>query len=170
MTAPLPVTDADTDVTGPAFRDFMRGWPGAVAIVTTTGPDGPAGCTVTAFMSVSLDPPLALVSLGERSRTLAAIAAQGAFGVNLLPWRERHLASRFALRSGGRYTAVPYRLQHGIPVLTAALAAVVCTLDQVIPAGDHMLLLGRPRWCHSDGSNEPAIFYAGSYCRPSATG
>lgn len=163
---PLPVADQETGVTGPAFRDFMRGWPGGVAVVTATGPDGPAGCTVTAFMSVSLDPPLALVSLSQRSRTLAAIAGQGAFGVSLLPWRERHLATRFAVRPGDRFAGVGYRLQHGVPLLNAAMAAAVCELDQVITAADHVLLLGRPRWCHSDGSGEPAIFCSGSYSRP----
>jgi flavin reductase (DIM6/NTAB) family NADH-FMN oxidoreductase RutF len=153
-------------VTGADFRRFMRGWPGGVAIVTATGPDGPAGCTITAFMSVSLEPPLALVSLSQRSHTLAAITGQGAFGVSLLPWRERGLATRFALRPSDRFAGVAYRLQHGIPVLNAAMAATVCELDQVIPVADHVLLLGRPHWCQRDETGEPAIFCGGSYCRP----
>jgi Flavin reductase like domain len=52
------------------FRHFMRHWPTGVAIVTTADADGPVGCTVNALMSLSVEPPLLIVSLCENSRTL----------------------------------------------------------------------------------------------------
>ena len=60
-----PVPDAE-------FRHFMRHWPTGVAIVTTAGEHGPVGCTVNALMSLSVEPPLLLVSLCVQSRTLEA--------------------------------------------------------------------------------------------------
>jgi flavin reductase (DIM6/NTAB) family NADH-FMN oxidoreductase RutF len=160
------------EVAGPDFRQFMRSWAGGVAIVTAAQADGTAaGCTVNAFMSVSLSPPLALVSLSQQSRTLIAIAGQGSFGINVLPQRQWQLAARFASMPGDRFASmpgdrfagVPYRLQHGVPVLDAAMAAAVCTLEEIIPAADHVLLLGRPCWCHSDGSDDPAVFFDSAY-------
>jgi 3-hydroxy-9,10-secoandrosta-1,3,5(10)-triene-9,17-dione monooxygenase reductase component len=89
VTAPLAAIGlgdglTQSGVDGPALRAFMRNWPGGVAIVTARRGRQPIGCTVTAFISVSLNPPLVLVSLAEQSRTRSAITAQGAFGVNVI--------------------------------------------------------------------------------------
>ena len=77
------------------FRDFMRHWPTGVAIVTTTGAHGPAGCTVNALMSLSVEPPLLLVSLCEDSRTLEAIRGTDLFGASILEAEQGALSERF---------------------------------------------------------------------------
>jgi 3-hydroxy-9,10-secoandrosta-1,3,5(10)-triene-9,17-dione monooxygenase reductase component len=150
-------------VDGPALRAFMRNWPGGVAIVTARRGRQPTGCTVTAFISVSLNPPLVLVSLAEQSRTLSAITAQGAFGVNVIPWDQRHLAERFAATSPDKFIGVNYRWRGGVPVLLGAMAAMVCSVDQVLAASDHILIFGRPTWCDHDGGTDPVILFGGAY-------
>lgn len=150
-------------VDGPALRAFMRSWPGGVAIVTTGRGRQPTGCTVTAFISVSLNPPLVLVSLGEQSRTLSAITAQGAFGVNVISWEQRHLAERFAGISPDKFTDVSYRWRGGVPVLLDAMAAMVCSVDRIIAACDHILIFGRPTWCDHNGGADPVIVFGGAY-------
>lgn len=152
-----------TSVTGPDLRRFMRRWPGGVAVVTTAHEGRPAGCAVNSFISVSLRPPLVLVSLAERSRTLAAIGECRAFCVNVLARRQHRLAEHFATTPGDRFAGVPYRWEGGVPVLDGTVAAAVCTVERIISAADHALVLGAPRWCAQDESAEPVVFFQGAY-------
>jgi flavin reductase (DIM6/NTAB) family NADH-FMN oxidoreductase RutF len=150
-------------VTGRAFRSFMRNWATGVTVVTSSFGQHPIGCTVNAFTSVSLHPPLVLISLAEQSRTLAAIMTRDAFGINLLAWRQRHLAQQFAAASDDRFTEVPYRLECGVPVLEGAMAAAVCEVERAIVAADHVLVLGRPQWFDCADSPDPVIFFGNGY-------
>lgn len=149
-------------VTEQALRHFMRSWPGGVAIVTGALDGRPAGCTVNSFISVSLRPPLVLVSLAHSSRTLATIAATRAFGVNVLTRHQRELAERFATGTGDRFASVHYRWEYGIPVLEGSSAAV-CGVDHIIDVADHALLLGRPEWCFTASGGDPLVFAGQAY-------
>ncbi|GAB3058337.1 flavin reductase family protein [Micromonospora schwarzwaldensis] len=150
-------------VSGPLLREFMRNWATGVAVVTSRADGRPVGCTVNAFTSVSLSPPLLLVSLGRASRTLAALTAEGVFAVNLLNQRQCHLADQFAGSAPDRFAGVPHRDRDGLPLLDGALAVAVCTVTQVIGVADHALVLGTPYWCESRAGAEPAVFFGGGY-------
>lgn len=151
-------------VSGPELRRFMRRWPTGVAVVTTSAADRPAGCTVNSFTSVSLSPPLLLVCMSDTSRTLSAILRQGLFCVNLLGRRQRRLAELFAGTSPDQFRDLPFRLVHGMPVLDGVIAATVCEVQSYLPAADHVLLLGTPRWCTPpDNDEQPMVFFAGQY-------
>jgi flavin reductase (DIM6/NTAB) family NADH-FMN oxidoreductase RutF len=157
----------------------MRRWATGVAIVTSAAAGRPVGCTVNAFTSVSLDPPLLLVSLGEDSRTLAAIMSHGAFGLSLLGRRQRRVADAFAASGGDHFRDVPFEVIHGVPILAGSIAAAACALEACLPVADHVLLLGAPRWCAPDddpaaaddvsddggdqGGAGPMVFFAGQY-------
>jgi flavin reductase (DIM6/NTAB) family NADH-FMN oxidoreductase RutF len=160
-TPPLAQGDP-TAVGGPAFRRFMRSWATGVAVVTSVA-GRPVGCTVNALLSVSLHPPLLLISLGEHSSTLAAVKASGRFAANLLGARQRQLAERFAAPVDDRFAGVAYRLAHGVPVIDGTVAATVCAVEQIVPAADHMLVLGRPLWCVGQERPDPAIYFGGGY-------
>lgn len=160
-TAPV-AAPGHTEVTDIVFRRFMRNWATGVAVVTASAAGRPIGCTVNSFTSVSLHPPLLLVSLSERSRTLAAITERKTFGVNVLSWDRRHLADRFAT-SDDRFADVPYRLENHVPLLREAMATAVCAVDRQIVAADHTLVLGRPQWCQSDDDTKPVVFFNGHY-------
>jgi flavin reductase (DIM6/NTAB) family NADH-FMN oxidoreductase RutF len=153
----------ETVVTGAELREFMRSWATGVAVVTSALAASPIGCTVNAFTSVSLDPPLLMISLAETSRTLAVITARQAFGVNLLAAHQDRLAARFAGAPGDRFAGVGYRMECGVPVLTGVLAAVVCAVVHTIPIGDHVLLFGRPLWRGAATGADPAVFFGGRY-------
>lgn len=151
------------ELTGPAFRGLMRSWATGIAVVTSSlGPE-PVGCTVNAFTSVSLSPPLLLISLSGRSRTLAAIRAQDAFGVNVLGYRQRRLTERFATVAQDRFAGVPYRREFDIPVIEGAMASTVCAVERIIVAADHVLVLGRPRWCGHEDAGEPLVYFDGGH-------
>jgi flavin reductase (DIM6/NTAB) family NADH-FMN oxidoreductase RutF len=100
-------------------------------------------------MSVSLEPPLVLVSLREGSRMDELLERQGRWAVSVLSESQRHIAGRFAMR--GRISdrllfedVAYYRGElSGAPILGGALAVLECETEQRVPAGDHTLVIGR---------------------------
>jgi flavin reductase (DIM6/NTAB) family NADH-FMN oxidoreductase RutF len=128
------------------LRDAMSRFPTGVSIVTTRDPDGLLyGTTANALTSVSLEPALLLICLAHTSRTLAALRASGAFGVNLLGADAEQVARGFA-RSGAseawdgvEHSAGP----SGSPLFAGAHAAIECEVYDIHTAGDHDIVLGR---------------------------
>ncbi|WP_333771498.1 flavin reductase family protein [Streptomyces sp. IBSBF 2435] len=144
------------------LRRFMRRWATGAAVVTSGTAAEPVGCTVNALTSVSLDPPLLLISLERNSRTLAGLLRHGSFGVNVLAWRHRRLAAQFAA-AGDRFAGVDYRLVHDVPVLEGSASVAVCRVERTVPVADHVLVLGSPRWCHREEDAEPVVLLEGDY-------
>jgi flavin reductase (DIM6/NTAB) family NADH-FMN oxidoreductase RutF len=155
-----------TTVSGPTLRRFMRRWPGGIAVVTSaadTRASTPVGCTVSAILSVSLAPPLVLVSLSDHSRTLAAVTGRRRFCVNVLAESQRELAERFASQAVDRFADVPHRWEQGVPVLADTAATAVCEVERIMPVADHVLVLGTPIWCRQDDDADPVVFLDGTY-------
>ncbi|MFB7026753.1 MULTISPECIES: flavin reductase family protein [unclassified Streptomyces] len=126
-----------------AFRRTMGRFPSFVTVITTGTAGGPAGCTATAVLSLSLSPASVLVSLRSESRTLREIRASGAFAVNALAWEQRALAQRFATGDPERrFDGVSHSWTDGVPVLDDCSATVVCRLRDTVEALDHTLLIG----------------------------
>jgi flavin reductase (DIM6/NTAB) family NADH-FMN oxidoreductase RutF len=136
----------------------MRHWPTGVAVVTTAGPSGPLGCTVNALMSLSVEPSLLLVSLGEESRTLAAIRRTDLFGASILAAEQAELSERFAnCAREERFTGVELRVEHGVPLLAGAAAQMVCAVQQLEQIADHVLVVGAPLWQSVDQDRTPLL-------------
>ncbi|HEX7305590.1 flavin reductase family protein [Lentzea sp.] len=158
-------TRAEAALTGADFLAFMRAWPTGIAVVTGTADHAPVGCTVNAFTSISLRPPLLMVSLARHSGTLAAIRRHGSFGVNVLGFAHRLLAARFAAPGGDRFADVPWSPRLGIPVLDAAMAAAVCEVRQVVEVADHVLVFGSPCWSGHRDEDDPLVFFGSAHRR-----
>ena len=160
------------------FRAAMTRLAAGVVLVTAhepaLAPDGPrgedVGMTATAFMSVSLDPPLVLVSLREGSRMDDLLDEQPLWGVSVLSESQRHIAGRFAMK--GRisdrllFEDIPYVRGEasGALLVGGALATLECRTEQRIPAGDHTLVIGRVLTAHvpsADGG--PLAYFKGRY-------
>ncbi|MCJ1680649.1 flavin reductase family protein [Streptomyces sp. APSN-46.1] len=118
--------------------------------LTADGPGGEdVGMTATAFMSVSLDPPLVLVSLREGSRMDDLLEEQPLWAVSVLADTQLQVAGRFAMK--GRisdrllFEGLPYVRGEisGAPLLTGALATLECRTESRVPAGDHTLVIAR---------------------------
>ncbi|HEY0699797.1 MAG TPA: flavin reductase family protein [Micromonospora sp.] len=147
------------------FRSLMSHWPTGVTVVTSRDRGQPVGCTVNAMMSVSLVPPLLVVALGATSRTLLAVRATGAFGVNVLGAGQRDVCERFAVGPPEtRFTGLRHHERHGVPVLADVVASAVCQVRQVTPCGDHVLVVGLPVW-HATGEVAPLVFHRRAYRR-----
>ncbi|PRH76842.1 reductase [Streptomyces solincola] len=136
------------------FRAAMSRLTGGVVLVTAHDPDhGPrgedVGMTATAFLSVSLDPPLVLVSLRAGSRMDDLLAEQPLWGVSVLSEAQRQVAGRFAMK--GRlsdkllFADVPHTRGEasGAPLLGGSLATLECRTHERVEAGDHTLVIGR---------------------------
>ncbi|NGO80674.1 flavin reductase [Streptomyces sp. YC504] len=144
-------------VSNDEFRAAMSRLAAGVVLVTGVeeplGEGGPAGedvgMTATAFLSVSLDPPLVLVSLREGSRMDDLLAEQPRWGVSVLSESQRHIAGRFAMK--GRisdrllFADIPYTRGElsGAPLVGGALATLECETESRVQAGDHTLVVGR---------------------------
>ena len=147
-----------------AAKQLFRSLASGVAVVTTDGPYGPVGSTVSSVMAVSLTPPLLLVSLAKASGTLAAAREAGRFAVNLLGEDQQQLAVRFATRPAWvKFAGVTLAdAEPGPPILDRALAAALCDIVWARPAGDHTLLLGQIAQVRVDGGR-PLLWHASGY-------
>ena len=130
-----------------AFRDLMAGVCAPVTVVTTAESGTPYGTTVSAFASLSLDPPMVTVALDRASSVLSRILDAGRLGVNVLGGVQGDLATVFARRGVDRFAGVPWRMEHGLPRLTEAPGWMACDLESVVEGGDHLLLLARVQQC-----------------------
>lgn len=147
------------------FRDAIGRFPTGVCVVTTFGPDGPAGLTTNAVSSLSLDPLLLLVCFDNGSRTLPAVRSSGRFGVNVLAAGQEELARVFASKAmaAEKFAAVTHVEEHGVPVLDGAAAWIACSLTELVAGGDHTIGIGAVLGTHSAPEREPLVFESGRY-------
>ncbi|KQX59496.1 reductase [Streptomyces sp. Root66D1] len=157
------------------FRAAMSRLAAGVVLVTAHDPDdGPrgedVGMTATAFMSVSLDPPLVLVSLRNGSRMDDLLAEVPVWAVSMLAENQRHIAGRFAMKNRVSdrllFADLPYTRgeESGAPLMSGALAALECRTESRVVAGDHTLVVGRV--LSVDGPTPeggPLMYYQGKY-------
>ncbi|MEN5061894.1 flavin reductase [Luteimonas sp. TWI1416] len=155
--------DCTTKELRDAFGAFMTG----VTVVTTTNTAGtPLGFTANSFASVSLDPPLLLVSIANSSGNYDAFANGGHFAINVLAEGQKQVSSTFASRVDDRFGSVQWRMsEHGNPLLDGVGAWFDCTTHSVVPAGDHAILIGRIEAFASSGQAGLG-YYRGGYFTP----
>ncbi|MFP5516063.1 MAG: flavin reductase family protein [Alphaproteobacteria bacterium] len=120
-------------------------FPTGVTVVTVLDEDGnPRGITANSFTSVSLDPPLVLVCIGNRSFSFPIFCNTSSFAVNLLHEGQADVSSLFASRSPEKFHSTGFGPKHtGAPVLTDCLTWFDCTVHDRVMAGDHLILIGR---------------------------
>jgi len=165
--AEVSVPEPPAEVSAGDFRHAIGHFATGVTIVTSVGAAGePVGTTANAVTSLSLDPPLLLVCFDRSSVTLRAVRAHGAFVVNVLGARQRHLSANFARRGPAatwddvRHHAGPT----GSPRLDEVLAAIECTVQDRLPGGDHEIIVGRVQEVETNGKNAaPLLFWRGGY-------
>ena len=124
------------------FRNVMAASPAPVTIVTTMRDGQPVGCTVSAFMSLSLSPRMVAVALDLRSSVLGHIETTNTIGINLLAAEQSDVALQFASSAPDRFAGVAWWREGGVPRLLGTAAWLQCRLVSVIDAGDHRLLMG----------------------------
>src|ERR1700761_8837570 len=158
--------DEDGQPTGPGidrvdatvFRDTLARVPTPVTVVTSHVDRKPHGTTVSAFSSLSLDPPMILVSLDQNSDLLKIIQETGHFGVNVLASGQQALATTFARKGADKFADVAWYMDHGAPRLAGKGQWLVCRTDQLVTPGGHVIIIGLvgPAGTHSFALGVPA--------------
>jgi 3,4-dihydroxy-2-butanone 4-phosphate synthase len=150
------------------FRRALSNFATGVTVVTTRGTAGDYAMTLNSFTSVSLDPALILVCVRASSPGRVAIAANGAFAVNVMSVGQEALSRRFARRNRPRgpdtFTGVNYGIaQTGSPILAGVAAYLDCRLVTTNVAGDHAIFVGEVVDFHSEADLPPLLFHGGRY-------
>lgn len=149
------------------FRDALGLFPTGVAVITACGEDGrPVGVTVNSFTSVSLDPPLVLVSLARSLRSLEAFRRAPGYAINLLRHDQQHLSSGFARSESDKWQGVDWRPGAGdVPIIEPHLAVFECAPHAQYDGGDHLLLVGRVLrlTAPAEAEAQPLVFFRGQY-------
>ncbi|WP_425528104.1 flavin reductase family protein [Yinghuangia seranimata] len=150
--AAVPSSSVDPDTFKAALSRFAAGVVVVTARETDATSDTPSGdevgMTATAFLSVSLEPPLVLVSLRNVARMREVLDAQPLWAVSLLSQGQRHVAGRFAIPGRVSDRLMFADIAHrpgpltGAPLVGGALATLECRTHQIVEAGDHSLVIG----------------------------
>jgi flavin reductase (DIM6/NTAB) family NADH-FMN oxidoreductase RutF len=147
-----------------AFRRTLGMFATGVTVLTTRTGESVHGMTANAFMSVSLRPPLVLVSIDRRARLCNMLHEGTRFGVNVLEAGQSALSDRFAGREVDGLEEPGFELIHDTPLVEGALAHLVCRVHRSYWGGDHSLFLGQVEYARY-GEGEPLLFHGGRYER-----
>jgi flavin reductase (DIM6/NTAB) family NADH-FMN oxidoreductase RutF len=146
-------------------RKIMGKFATGVTVVTSDGPAGKCGLTANAVTSLSLDPPLVLVAVDKRAGAHAGISKNGCFAVNVLASEQEPLSRRFASSGPKEFADLNARaVETGAPVLPDTLGFVDCTLQEVLPGGDHDIFIGRIV-AGEFREGRPLLYFAGKYAQ-----
>lgn len=150
-----------------SFRQALGQFATGVTVVISRYDDGALhGMTVNSFTSVSLNPPLVLFCADNRSDTFKALSVSRRFTVSMLTDKQETLSRRFAVTGPQDALFQSLACQPGIddiPYLADALAFLDCAVENIIPAGDHHLVLARVDELGLLSPGHPLIYFQSGY-------
>jgi len=151
------------DVTPARLRAALGRFASGVTIVSTVLDDEVHGMTANAFTSVSLDPPLVLVSIAESAKMDDWIRASGRFAVSILHRDQERLSLHFAGAPLREPPAPAFTWRYELPFVDGALAHLACSVSDSHPAGDHVLHIGNVDGLWFQHGGEPLVFHTGMF-------
>jgi flavin reductase (DIM6/NTAB) family NADH-FMN oxidoreductase RutF len=143
------------------FRRTLSRFATGVTVITVPHGEHVHGMTANAFMSVSLNPPLVLISVGHHAQMFKLLGPDSLYGVSILSEDQEGLSRHF----GGRAVEgleIAFVYAHGIPLVKGAIAHIVARVVDAHSAGDHTLFIGEVQYMQSR-HGRPLLFYSGSY-------
>ncbi len=148
------------------FRAVLGRFASGITVITTHDASGaPHGMTVSAFASLSLDPPLVLVCIGNDTTMAPVMAHATSFAVNVLADSQEALSRRFAGNVGERFAGVGYvDGELGDAVLDDVFASMQCRIVARHPAGDHVIVIGHVQQAAARDA-KPLLYYRGGYAQ-----
>ncbi len=143
------------------FRNAMGKFATGVTVVAAEVDGNVHGMTANAFMSVSLNPKLVVVSIAKKAHMLEKIKKSGSFSINILAAEQQELSMIFAGQLK-EHREVKFDRLEDVPVLSGALAQICCKVTASHVEGDHTLFIGLVTGLQVD-DGEPLIYYSGRY-------
>ncbi len=170
----FPPTSADT------YKALARTWAATVTVVTTRRRAGDGtlpeldGFTATAFLTVSMSPPIILVSATTAASAFAMLRDAAGFAVNLLTPDQAEIAGAFAkpaVERAGLWDRTPWTPDAaGVPLLGGTTGAFSATVRQLVDAGDHTLVLGDVTGLHLGVGTDTLVYHNRAYGRVARQG
>jgi flavin reductase (DIM6/NTAB) family NADH-FMN oxidoreductase RutF len=148
------------------LRRVMGHFATGVTVITTKDKDGgPNGLTANAFMSLSLNPPLILISVDKGATCYGCFLPQNGFTVNFLSEDQEEISRRFATKGIDKFAGLKWKEgSNGAAILDGVLGHVECKITQCYDGGDHTIVLGEILNVNATGER-PLLFYKGKYLR-----
>lgn len=146
------------------FRRALGHFAAGVTVVTSKFADGHvAGITVTAFSSLSLDPPLVLVCIDKRARIHDRLEKNTAFAVNMLAQDQEVISRRFSTKGPDPFHETGYREGvTGAPLLDGSIATIECHVVELLSGGDHTIVVGEVEATNVN-EGKPLLYFRGGY-------
>ena len=146
------------------LRDVLGRFATGVTVITTMGDGGaPVGLAVNSFASVSLDPAEILWSIVSDAPSRPAFEDHGAFAVNIMPGDAKDRTMQFARPSDNKFEGIAWRKGwRDVPILDCALATLESDIKEMIPCGDHHIMVGSVR-AISSREGDPLVFFRGQF-------
>jgi flavin reductase (DIM6/NTAB) family NADH-FMN oxidoreductase RutF len=147
------------------FRRTLGMFATGVTVVTVQANEQVHGMTANAFMSVSLEPPLVLISVDRRARMNALLREGAHYGISVLAAEQAPLSDRFAGRVAADTLEADFELVRGTPLVEGAIAHLVAKVVRSYWGGDHSLFLGQVEYARYAPERRPLLFHGGRYER-----
>jgi flavin reductase (DIM6/NTAB) family NADH-FMN oxidoreductase RutF len=137
-----------SEVSADDFRNAMRRLTGGVSVITAGRGKDISGMTVTSVASLSVEPPALIVGINRAASSWPLIRRHGFFGVNILNADQLAIAERFTGKDGlkgpARFAGAEWFTRaSGVPLLSGALAAIDCEVDEIVERHSHAIVIGR---------------------------
>lgn len=153
----LPVVDEGV------FRNVVGHFASGVTVITTAAEGQLYGTTVSAVSSLSAEPPMMLICLNRTSVTHDAVASSGRYAINILSADQGEIARTFARKGDDKFAGVEHIVtEHGLPLLSGALASIECVVAETASGGTHTVFLGRVLTAEAR-KGEPLAYYRGTF-------
>ena len=148
------------------FRRVLGSFCSGVTVVAALGREGPLGLTCQAFASLSLDPPLILISPSRASVTWPEIRRIGRFCISILAEEHQPVSVQMACSGTDKFTGIPWdQTPLGSPRVTGAAAWLDCTLKAEHDGGDHTVVIAAVHHLSADPDARPLLYHHGRYAQ-----
>jgi flavin reductase (DIM6/NTAB) family NADH-FMN oxidoreductase RutF len=154
-------------------RRIMGRFATGVTVVTTRYGSGDQiwGMTANSLTSLSLEPPLVLITVDRRNAIYEFLMRARCFALNILTKDQEAISRRFAVRGPKDFSDLQYtEAETGSPILDGVLAYVDCRIVEFIPGGDHDIVVGEVVASGLGNYGQPLLFYNGRYTRVAVSG
>jgi flavin reductase (DIM6/NTAB) family NADH-FMN oxidoreductase RutF len=149
-----------------ALRRTFAAFPSGVTAVAAFVDDRPVGMAASSFISVSLDPPLVSVCISRTSQTWPLMSSAQRIGISVLAEGHTDACRQLAAKSGDRFAGLNWRRSAGDAVLLAdASAWLECSVCEVLPAGDHFIVVLEVHRHGVDARIGPLVFHRSRFHR-----
>lgn len=148
------------------LRRVMGHFATGVTVITTIDKEGlPNGLTANAFMSLSLNPPLVLISVDKGATCYGCFEQQNGFTVNFLSEDQEDISRRFATKGADKFADLKWHTGgNGAAIIDGAIGYVECRITQCHDGGDHTIVVGEIVNAGAAGER-PLLFFKGKYQR-----